>query len=163
MERGEVRPSERNKAMIRESWERLGKDKLPHGTVMFTRLFELDPALLQLFQYNTSSSSPQECLSSPEFTEHINKVMQVIDTAVTHLDELDSLNEYLAGLGRRHQAVGVKTNSFTMVGESFLYMLECGLETAYTSEIRDAWVQLYSLVVEAMSRGWSSNGGSNSK
>ncbi|MGH0169349.1 UNVERIFIED_CONTAM: hypothetical protein FKN15_073309 [Acipenser sinensis] len=126
MERGEERLTANNKGLIRDSWERLGKNKLPHGTVMFARLFELEPELLKLFHYNAAFSSVQECLSSPEFIDHISKVwnniitytiykvMLVIDAAVSHLDDLHCLVEYLVNLGRKHQAVGVKTQSFNV-------------------------------------------------
>lgn len=38
----------------------------------------------------------------------------VIDAAVNHLDDLDSLEEFLLNLGSKHQAVGVKTQSFAV-------------------------------------------------
>lgn len=41
---------------------------------MCGRLFELDPALLSLFHYNTNCGSTQDWLSSPEFLEHVTKV-----------------------------------------------------------------------------------------
>lgn len=42
------------------------------------RLFDLDPDLLPLFQYNCKQfASPQECLASPEFLDHIRKVRGV--------------------------------------------------------------------------------------
>lgn len=41
------------------------------------RLFDLDPDLLPLFQYNCKQfASPQECLSTPEFLDHIRKVRE---------------------------------------------------------------------------------------
>ncbi|KFZ48576.1 Neuroglobin, partial [Podiceps cristatus] len=78
------------------------------------RLFDLDPGLLPLFQYNCKQfASPQECLSAPEFLDHIRKVMLVIDAAVSHLENLSCLEEYLCNLGKKHQAVGVKVESFS--------------------------------------------------
>lgn len=45
------------------------------GTPPFHRLFDLEPDLLPLFQYNCRQfSSPEDCLSSPEFLDHIRKV-----------------------------------------------------------------------------------------
>ena len=38
------------------------------------RLFELEPALLGLFQYNTNCGSTQDCLASPEFLDHVTMV-----------------------------------------------------------------------------------------
>ena len=45
------------------------------------RLFELEPALLGLFQYNTSCSSTQDCLASPEFLDHVTKVSFLLTTS----------------------------------------------------------------------------------
>lgn len=45
-----------------------------------------------------------------------------------------------------------------MVGESLLYMLQCSLGQAYTATLRQAWLNMYSIVVAAMSRGWAKNG-----
>ncbi|KAM4540200.1 neuroglobin isoform 2-T2 [Fundulus diaphanus] len=183
--------SVKDKELIRGSWESLGKNKVPHGVIMFSRLFELDPALLSLFHYSTKCDSKQDCLSSPEFLDHVTKVsplphnpqkcrhisdycavlnaafhaffpppevMLVIDAAVSHLDDLHSLEEFLLNLGRKHQAVGVSTQSFTEVGESLLYMLQCSLGQAYTAPLRQAWLNMYSIVVAVMSRGWAKNG-----
>lgn len=44
--------------------------------------------------------------------------MLVIDAAVSHLDDLHSLEDFLLNLGRKHQAVGVNTQSFA-VGPTF--------------------------------------------
>ncbi|KAK2104510.1 hypothetical protein P7K49_018366 [Saguinus oedipus] len=121
------------------------------------RLFALEPDLLPLFQYNYSQfSSPEDCLSSPEFLDHIRKVMIVIDAAVTNVEDLSSLEEYLVSLGRKHRIVGVKLSSFSTVGESLLYMLEKCLGPAFTPATWAAWSQLYGTVVQAMSRGWDS-------
>ncbi|XP_076834256.1 neuroglobin isoform X3 [Brachyhypopomus gauderio] len=150
--------SGKDKQLIRDSWERLGKNKVPHGIVMFTRLFELDPALLSLFSYKTECSVAPDCLSSPEFLEHVTKVMVVIDAAVSHLDDLHSLEDFLMNLGKKHQAVGVKTHSFTVVGEALLHMLQCSLGASYTTALRQAWLNMYGVVVSAMTRGWAVNG-----
>lgn len=45
-----------------------------------------------------------------------------------------------------------------VVGESLLYMLQCSLGQAYTAPLRQAWLNMYSIVVAAMSRGWTKNG-----
>uniref|UniRef100_A0A8C7PCP6 Globin domain-containing protein n=1 Tax=Oncorhynchus mykiss TaxID=8022 RepID=A0A8C7PCP6_ONCMY len=66
--------TEKEKELIRVSWESLGKNKVPHGVIMFSRLFELEPALLNLFHYNTNCGTIQDCLSSPEFLDHVTKV-----------------------------------------------------------------------------------------
>ncbi|KAM8921058.1 neuroglobin [Pelodytes ibericus] len=147
--------TEPQKDLIRENWQTVSQDQLQHGTVLFTRLFQLEPDLVFLFQYNSSElSDVQECLSSAEFMEHIRKVMTVIDAAVSSIDSLPSLDDYLTNLGRKHRAVGVKLESFKTVGESLLFALEAGLGDTFTVEAREAWSQLYATVVRSMSRGW---------
>ncbi|XP_016099376.1 neuroglobin [Sinocyclocheilus grahami] len=131
--------SEKDKGLIRDSWESLGKNKVPHGIVMFTRT-EKQPW----------SGVVGKVVDGP--------VMLVIDAAVSHLDDLHSLEDFLSNLGRKHQAVGVKTQSFTVVGESLLYMLQSSLGPAYTTPLRQAWLNMYSIVVSAMTRGWAKNG-----
>lgn len=42
------------------------------------------------------------------------QVMLVIDTAVTNVEDLSSLEGYLTGLGKKHRAVGVKLSSFSV-------------------------------------------------
>lgn len=133
--------------------------------------------------------------------------MLVIDAAVNHLDDLDSLEDFLLNLGRKHQAIGVNTQSFAVsirvlqldcvclqflwmrldesmwvtddpvvwnewtavavrphvsvgqvVGEALLYMLQCSLGTGYTAALRQAWLNMYAIVVAAMTRGWAKNG-----
>uniref|UniRef100_A0A4W5KGY9 Nitrite reductase n=1 Tax=Hucho hucho TaxID=62062 RepID=A0A4W5KGY9_9TELE len=141
--------TEKEKELIRVSWESLGKNKVPHGVVMFSRLFELEPALLNLFHYNTNCGTTQDCLSSPEFLDHVTKVMLVIDAAVSHLDNLHTLEDFLLNLGKKHQAVGVNTQSFAE--QNFLGQ-------GYTGPLRQAWLNMYTIVVAAMSRGWAKNG-----
>ncbi|XP_025904068.1 neuroglobin [Nothoprocta perdicaria] len=143
------------RALIRQSWRRVRREPEQHGAVLFRRLFDLDPDLLPLFQYNCKQfASPEECLSAPEFLDHIRKVMLVIDAAVNHLEDLPCLEEYLRNLGKKHQAVGVKVESFSTVGESLLYMLENCLGAAFCPDAREAWTKLYEAVVQAMRRGW---------
>ncbi|XP_069805806.1 neuroglobin [Dendropsophus ebraccatus] len=147
--------SEPQKQLIRGTWRLVSQDQIHHGTVLFTRLFELEPDLVFLFHYDSADfSSVRECLGSSEFTEHIRKVMTVIDAAVQSLDSLPSLEEYLSGLGRKHRTSGVRLESFNTVGESLLFALESGLGDMFTSDTRQAWSQLYAIVVGAMSQGW---------
>ncbi|XP_030070506.1 neuroglobin [Microcaecilia unicolor] len=147
--------SQTEKELIRESWATVNQDPQHHGIVLFTRLFDLEPDLVKLFQYNsTQFCSAEDCLASPDFLQHVRKVMLVIDTAVNTLENLPSLQEYLIGLGKKHQAIGVKTESFITVGESLLYALDKGLGPAFSTHSREAWTKLYSGLVKTMSCGW---------
>lgn len=54
------------------------------------------------------------------------QVMLVIDAAVSHLDDLHSLEDFLLNLGRKHQAVGVNPQSFAV------WATYCSLSDIYT-------------------------------
>ena len=45
---------------------------------VWSRLFELEPGLLNLFHYKTNSNSTQDCVSSPEFLDHITNVGTIL-------------------------------------------------------------------------------------
>lgn len=56
-----------------------------------------------------------QCVHSSEHALCVfSQVMLVIDAAVSHLDDLHSLEDFLLNLGRKHQAVGVNTQSFAV-------------------------------------------------
>ncbi|OBS79040.1 hypothetical protein A6R68_18579, partial [Neotoma lepida] len=74
--------------LIRQSWQAVSRSPLEHGTVLFSSTM--------------AASSPA-----------LRIVMLVIEAAVTHVEDLSSLEEYLAGLGRKHRAVGVRLSSFS--------------------------------------------------
>lgn len=65
------------------------------------RLFDLDPDLLPLFQYNCKQfASPQECLSAPEFLDHIRKVREGLRHGrSTASGEEEALRQWLGTVG----------------------------------------------------------------
>ena len=78
--------------------------------------------------------------------------MQVLTVAVRGLDNLDALVPALEGLGRRHLAYGVQPEHYDTVGQSLLWTLATALDEAFTPEVRDAWVPVYSLIATVMQR-----------
>lgn len=45
----------------------------------------------------------------------------MVDAAVSHLDDLHTLEDFLLNLGRKHQAVGVNTQSFAVRAALYFY------------------------------------------
>uniref|UniRef100_D3YW07 Neuroglobin n=1 Tax=Mus musculus TaxID=10090 RepID=D3YW07_MOUSE len=75
--------------LIRQSWRVVSRSPLEHGTVLFARLFALEPSLLPLFQYNGRQfSSPEDCLSSPEFLDHIRKTLAACHPLILDISAL---------------------------------------------------------------------------
>ena len=106
------------------------------AVLFYQRLFELDPSLRPMFR--------------GDMAEQRKKLMQMITAAVKGLDRLDQLVPVVQDLGRRHVAYGVEERHYATVGEALIWTLEAGLGRAFTPELRDAWVAVYTLLATTM-------------
>ena len=106
------------------------------AVLFYQRLFELDPALRPMFR--------------GDMAEQRKKLMQMITAAVKGLDRLDQLVPVVQDLGRRHAGYGVEDRHYETVGEALIWTLEAGLGGAFTPELRDAWVAVYTLLAATM-------------
>ena len=85
-----------------------------------------------------------------DLTEQGKKLMQVLGYAVGSLDRLDSLIPAVEDLGRRHGRYGVRDEHYDAVASALLWTLEQGLGEAFTAELREAWVAVYTLLAGVM-------------
>uniref|UniRef100_A0A8C0W1D1 Globin domain-containing protein n=1 Tax=Castor canadensis TaxID=51338 RepID=A0A8C0W1D1_CASCN len=130
--------------LIQQSWQPVNCSPLEYGTFLLARLFAMEAGLLLLFQYEgLQFSSPEDCLPSSEFLDHIRKVMLVINT------------NYFHHLGRKHWAVSMKLISFLVP----VLSLDAGEVSppAFTPATQAAWNQLYRAVVQAR-MAWGAGG-----
>jgi hemoglobin-like flavoprotein len=106
------------------------------ATIFYRRLFDLDPALRDLFP--------------ADLTAQRRNLMQTLTVVVRGLDRLDHIVPAVEALGRRHTGYGVRPEHFETVGAALLETLEEGLGAVFTSETRDAWAAAYGLLAEVM-------------
>lgn len=106
------------------------------AALFYGRLFELDPALRQLF---TSDMSAQG-----------KKLMSSIKLVVIGLENPERIVPAVRSLGTRHVGYGVQPEHYAVVGEALLWALEKGLGPAYTAEVEAAWVNAYGLLSSLM-------------
>jgi hemoglobin-like flavoprotein len=104
--------------------------------LFYQRLFELDPSLRALFH--------------GDMAQQRKKLMQMITAAVKGLDRLEQLVPVVQDLGRRHVHYGVQDSHYETVGEALLWMLEMTLGRGFTSDVRAAWVAVYTLLATTM-------------
>lgn len=104
--------------------------------IFYDKLFELDPSLKKLFKTDTR--------------EQGKKLMTMIGTAVGGLHHLDKIVPVVQDLGRRHVSYGVTTDHYDTVAVALLYTLEVGLGDAWTPEVKDSWVEVYTLLSDTM-------------
>jgi hemoglobin-like flavoprotein len=106
------------------------------ATIFYRRLFDLDPALRDLFP--------------ADLTAQRRNLMQTLTVVVRGLDRLDQIVPAVEALGRRHTGYGVRSEHFETVGAALLETLEEGLGDVFTSETRDAWAAAYGLLAGVM-------------
>jgi hemoglobin-like flavoprotein len=134
---GQVTPEQ--KVLIKQSFALVEPIAETAAALFYDRLFQLDPTLRGLFH--------------GDMREQGQKLMQMIAIAVRGLDNLAQLVPAVEALGRRHARYGIKPQDFSAVGEALLWTLERGLGHAFTSEVRDAWAAVYTVLAETMLEG----------
>jgi hemoglobin-like flavoprotein len=85
--------------------------------------------------------------------EQRKKLMQIITVAVRGLDRLDELLPAIEAMGRRHSGYGVRSEHYDTVGAALLWTLEVGLASAFTPQVRSAWLETYTVLAAVMQRG----------
>jgi hemoglobin-like flavoprotein len=128
--------TEAQKTLVQQSFESIATIADDVAVLFYQRLFELDPSLRPMFR--------------SEMGEQRKKLMQMITAAVKGLDRLEQLVPVVQDLGRRHGGYGVVDKHYETVGAALLWTLEMGLGRAFTPEVKDAWVAVYTLLATTM-------------
>ena len=104
--------------------------------LFYKKLFELDPSLRRMFK--------------DDMAEQRTKLLQMLTAAVKGLDRLEQLVPVVKELGRRHGTYGVTDAHYATVAEALLWTLGAGLGAGFTSDVREAWVAVYTLLATTM-------------
>lgn len=104
--------------------------------LFYGRLFELAPELRPLFKTDMKDQG--------------KKLMQMIGTAVAHLNKLGEVVPAVQALGKRHVGYGVQDSHYDTVGAALLWTLGQGLGDAFTDEVEAAWTKVYSTLATVM-------------
>lgn len=123
-------------SLVKTSWQKVLPISDKAAELFYGKLFEMDPTLEPLF--------------SGDMTVQGRKLMLMINTAVNSLDRLDAIVPAVQGLGKRHVAYGVKDEHYDTVAGALLWTLEAGLGDAFTPDVKDAWVQTYTILATTM-------------
>jgi hemoglobin-like flavoprotein len=126
-------------ALIKDSWAKVLPIKEAAAQLFYGKLFETYPEVKPYFK--------------GDMEEQGRKLMAMINTAVNGLDNLDALIEPVMDLGARHAGYGVKDEDYDKVAVCLLWTLEQGLGDAFTDEVKDAWVVMYTTVADVMKQG----------
>lgn len=117
----------------------------------FSQVAPIADVAAQLFYERLFVTNPQLRPMFPEdLTEQRGKLMKTLALAVAGLTKVDKIVPVLQSLGRRHVAYGVEDEHYDVVGANLIWTLEQGLGDAFTAEVREAWLQTYTIVASVM-------------
>lgn len=122
--------------LVQESFKQVVPISDKAAEIFYSKLFEKDPSLKPMFKGNME--------------EQGRKLMSMIGTAVSGLDNLEALVPAVQNLGKGHSSYGVEDKHYDTVGASLLETLDAGLGDAFTSEVKDAWTEVYTVLATTM-------------
>jgi hemoglobin-like flavoprotein len=122
--------------LVKSSWGKVEPIAEQAAELFYGKLFELNSELKSLFK--------------SDMKEQGRKLMVMLNTAVNSLDKLEAIVPAVQEMGRRHVAYGVKDEDYDTVGEALLWTLEQGLGEGFTADVKEAWVDTYTLVATTM-------------
>lgn len=122
--------------MVQGSWKKVLPIADTAAELFYGKLFSLDPSLKPLFR--------------GDMKEQGRKLMSMIGTAVNGLTRLDAIVPAVQALGVRHAGYGVKPAHYGTVATALLWTLEQGLGDAFTPEVKQAWVETYTVLAKTM-------------
>lgn len=128
------------KQLVRDSWAKVLPIQETAAELFYGRLFETYPEVKPYFK-------------TGDMKEQGRKLMAMLNTAVSGLDNLDALIEPLKKSGKAHKGYGVKAEDYNKVADAFLWTLSKGLGDGFTDEVKDAWVVTYTTVASVMIEG----------
>jgi len=125
--------------LVQGSFEKVKPIADTAAKIFYTKLFELDPKLEPLFPTSDEAMKTQG-----------NKLMMMIGSAVAGLNNLEMLIPVLQNLGKKHVEYKVEASHYNTVGTALLDTLSVGLGDDFTSEIKEAWTQVYGTMSSVM-------------
>jgi hemoglobin-like flavoprotein len=121
---------------IRTSFAVILADSDRFSRDLYNRLFERAPAARAMF---TSDMDLQR-----------EKLVATLATVVKNCEQLDTLDDTVVDLGRRHVGYGVKAADYDDLRTALVETMEATLGERLTEQAKAAWLRLYDAVVARM-------------
>ncbi|MGI9450918.1 MAG: globin family protein [Geminicoccaceae bacterium] len=122
--------------LVQDSFDKVKPSAMGAIDLLYDRLFTIAPQVRPLFRGDAS--------------EQRRMLMTVLGTAVAGLGRLDKLRPTLGALGCRHATYGVEPAHYWLFGDALIWALEMRLGKSFTPAIKQAWVEAYAELANAM-------------
>lgn len=124
--------------LIRESWSQVIVDPVAAARLFYSTLFTIAPATEKLFKSDLDNQG--------------EKLMNTLDFIVDHIDDAETLMPAARELAIRHVAYGVVPADYEPVGAALINTMETALGARFTSDMKDAWLAVYTVLSNEMIR-----------
>jgi hemoglobin-like flavoprotein len=128
--------SDRQKRLVRDSFESIMDYETSVVVLFYGRLFELAPETRGLFKI--------------DIHEQARKLMDTLRTTVDALDLFEKLVPTLQELGRKHASHGVQPYQYEKLRSALLWAFGQALGLEFDRETRTAWDQLLAEISAVM-------------
>ncbi|GAU93856.1 hypothetical protein RvY_05727-1 [Ramazzottius varieornatus] len=112
-------------------------------------LFETHPEMIQFFG-NLRDLPPDMIKESKELRQHALRVMGFIEKCIARISSPEKLDAIIRQLGRHHVRYGAPPAFLQLVGPQFINAIRLHLETRWSPETEDAWLNLFSYIAYGM-------------
>ena len=122
--------------LVENSWDYVLLNSQETGAIFYKKLFEIDPALRQLFKSELHVQS--------------EKFVAMITFAVHKLNNMNEIIDDVKALGSHHHKNSVKPEHYVSVAAALLWTIESALGKEWSTEIKEAWMAVYSALAKTM-------------
>lgn len=129
--------SPEQRALVQTSWNTISSMGEGVAYIFYQRLFATTPAARDMFAHVDPATQ-------------VKKLIAALNTVVNGLYELETLVPALTALGKRHVSYGVEDEQYDAAGAALLWTLETVFGPRWTSDLKLAWSEAYSIVAHVM-------------
>jgi len=122
--------------ILSSDWEKVELIEEQAATLLYDRLFALDPTVRALFPADMQTQKV--------------KLLRMIGAAVYGITQPEVLAPIVEHLGRKHVRFGVQNEHYATVGAALIWALRRGNGPAFSPEHEAAWTKAYAYLSETM-------------
>jgi hemoglobin-like flavoprotein len=123
-------------AIVQKDWDLVEEMGEAAATLLYDRLFFLDPGLRALF--------------GPDLAAQKMRLIRMLGTAIAGLSQPDILFPIVEHLGRKHVNLGVRDEDYVTLRAALLWTLEQALGDDFGPDHASAWDSVYGALAAAM-------------
>jgi hemoglobin-like flavoprotein len=140
-----------HKQAIQRSWRLVVPIAETAADLFYRRLFELRPDYQSLFTGDMASQKKKLVRMLAFIVKSLDWTEAEWQTVVSPDEDLMLV---VLAMGRRHSELyRIPDDSYGVVAEALLWTLGYGLGDAFTDDVKEAWVEVYTVLAKAMRMG----------